>query len=249
MKNRNWFWGLIFLLSGVVVVASQLVSFGQIGIWTIIAAVLLGAVFINSLIRLSFFGMLMSAALFYTLFQEPFGWVAISPWLLILAAVLMSSGLSMLFHRKPQWVYGWGQSHHGGYGNWQGYQPQGGNVEMLQEGNEDDNHPYIKVSFGEASKYLHSTCLQDGQFYASFGTLEVYFDQAILSPEGATVYLDCSFGGIRLYVPRHWKVKEQLSSSLGGVNFDSKQSTADENSPVLTVTGKVSLGGIDIYYV
>ena len=249
MKNRNWFWGLIFVLSGVVVVASQLVSFGQIGVWTIIAAVLLGAVFINSLIRLSFFGMLMSAALFYILFQEPLGWVAISPWLLILAAALISSGLSMLFHRKPKWVTGWKQGHYSSYTGWRGEQIQGGSFEELQEGNEDDNHPYTKVSFGEASKYLHSTCLQDGQFYASFGALEVYLDQATLSPEGATIYLDCSFGAIRLYVPRSWKVQEQLSSYLAGVSFDSSHSTADENSPVLTVKGKVSLGEIDICYV
>jgi hypothetical protein len=55
MKNKNWFWGILFLLAAVFVIASQFNFFMEIGVLSIIAAVLLAAILVDSLIRLHFF--------------------------------------------------------------------------------------------------------------------------------------------------------------------------------------------------
>jgi hypothetical protein len=79
--------------------------------------------------------------------------------------------------------------------------------------------------------------------------LEVYFDQATLSPNGAEVYCNCKFGAIELIVPRTWRVVDKLNCTLGGVDNKHRHSSPAEDAPRLTVLGDVSLGGIEIKYV
>jgi hypothetical protein len=79
--------------------------------------------------------------------------------------------------------------------------------------------------------------------------LEVYFDQATLDPNGAEIYLDCSFGAIKLYIPKHWQVIDSIHASLGGVENNTRLAKPAENAPKLTLTGNVSLGGIEIQYI
>ncbi|MEQ8155554.1 MAG: hypothetical protein ABRQ25_11825 [Clostridiaceae bacterium] len=234
MKNRNWFWGFFFLLSAIFVIASQPGAFGHVGFLSILATVLLAALFIESLIKLNFFGTFIPLAFLYIIYWEPLDLVYISPWLLIFAAILASIGFSILFGRHPEKPIHF----------------HGGN-DCFKKSNEstDDNNPYAKVKFGASSKYLHSDCLKSGQFTVSFGALEVFFDQAQLSSEGAEIFIDCSFGAVKLYVPRHWRVKDNIQASLGGMDNNSRSSQASENSPVLTITGSVQFGGIEIHYV
>ena len=105
------------------------------------------------------------------------------------------------------------------------------------------------MRFGGSTKYLHATALKTGQFYASFGGLEVYFDQAQLDPAGAEIYVDCSFGSIELYVPRSWKVKSSVRASFGAVDIHERHSSAAADAPVLLLTGNVSFGAVEIKYV
>ncbi|SHH61372.1 hypothetical protein SAMN02745823_00479 [Sporobacter termitidis DSM 10068] len=235
MKHRhnNWFWGVFFVLAAVFVVASQVTSFTQIGFWSILAAVLLAAVFIQSLIHLNYFGVFLSLALGYVIFQIPLRLFFISPWLLILAAVLLSIGFYSLFHRRPKYA-GCRRRDNDNYRT----------VEEI-----DDNNPYVKVTFGSSSKYLHGDSLKTGQFYCSFGALEVYFDQVHLDPDGAEIFIDCSFGAVTLFVPKTWRVVDRLHSNLGSVKDESSRSAAADGAPVLTLTGNISLGAVELQYV
>ncbi|HAN20874.1 MAG: hypothetical protein A2Y15_04670 [Clostridiales bacterium GWF2_36_10] len=234
MKNKNWFWGFFFLLAAVFVVASQTDSFGEIGFLSIIATILLVSLFIHSLIKLNFFGVFLPLAFLYMIYWQPLDLIEISNWVLILTSILISISFSILFNVHPKKVEHW---HCGNK-----------NFNQTTE-NIDDNNPQTKVSFGASSKYLHADCLKSGQFTVSFGALEVFFDQAQLSPDGAEIFLDCSFGSITLYVPKHWKVKESINASLGGVENNMRHSQPTENAPVLTLKGNVRLGGIEIKYI
>ncbi|MEL4106115.1 hypothetical protein AAFA46_04635 [Oscillospiraceae bacterium WX1] len=236
MKHNNWFWGVFFVLAAVFVVASQILSFTQIGFLTILATVLLAAVFIQSLIKLNFFGIFLSLALAYLIYMHPFALPLISPWLLILAAVLVSIGLHIIFRRQPKPPCCTSYAHHG--------EERYHTIEDI-----DDNNPSVKVSFGASSKYLHADALKTGQFSVSFGALDVYFDQVQLAAEGAQLFLDCSFGAIKLYFPKTWRIVDSLSASLGGVSNDTRFSKPASGAPTVTLTGNVSLGGVEIYYV
>lgn len=234
MKNRNWFWGYFFLLSAVFVIASQIGSFGQIGFISILATVLLTALIIHSAADRNYFGIFVPLAFLYMIYRQPLHLIEISLWLLILAAVFASMGFSFLFRSHPKSKMYWHDD----------FEHAHQTVENI-----DDNNPYAKVSFGASSKYLHGDCLKSGQFFVSFGALELFFDQAQLSPDGAELFLDCSFGAIKLFVPRHWRVIDSLHASLGGVDNDIRLSQPAENAPQLTLTGNVQLGGVEIHYI
>ncbi|MDL2325416.1 hypothetical protein LJC61_09860 [Ruminococcaceae bacterium OttesenSCG-928-A16] len=250
MKNKgNWFWGIFLILAGVLVLAAQFTPFGQIGLWTIAATILLVGILVKSIVSLEFVGILVPLGLLYSLYQKTFGWPHVSMWVLVAATLLTGLGLSMLFKRRPK-QYNYNYSYNS---NEIGSAPPngsyGGNTKMQTEENSDDNHPYAKVSFGSASKYLHSDCLESGQFYSSFGALEVYFDQARLSPNGADIYLDCNLGAIKLYVPRGWHVQENIAATIGGVDNKRYDNTVQPGAPVLRLNGNITLGGIEIQYV
>ena len=232
-KYNNWFWGVFFVLAAVFVVASQIVNFTQIGFWSILATVGLAAVFIQSLVHLNYFGVFLSLALAYMIYQNPLGLYFISPWLLLLAAVLLSIGFHTIFHHRPKRVHSCG-----------GDCDRNRTFEDI-----DDNNPYVKVSFGSSSKYLHGDSLKTGQFYCNFGSLEVYFDQVTLDPDGAEIFLDCHCGAITLFLPRTWRIVDRLNSSLGSVKDEQRRSAPAEDAPFLTLTGNISLGAIEIKYV
>lgn len=244
MRTRNIFWGVLLVLAAVLIIASQLGSFVTIGVWSVLAAVLLAAALVQSLVRRNFVGAALSAALLYVIFQRPLNLFYISPWLLILAAVLLGAGLGMLFRKRPRAYSAYNASAYAGGAGGEGRHPA-----TLTEEGDDDNHPVLRTSFGSASKYLHADRFEYGQFYASFGTLEVFFDQVTLAPGGAEVFVECSFGSIKLYVPRHWRVEASANASLGDILNDTRYAQTDENSPVLALNGNVSLASVEVQYI
>jgi len=234
MKNKNWFWGFFFLLAAVFVIASQTELFGEIGYFSILITILLMALIIHSIFKLEFFGIFVPIAFLYSIYWEPLGLMDISWLILIMSSVLTSIGFSILFRKNPI-------NKSKSFGGSQHFSQSSESI--------DDNNPYTKVSFGASSKYLHSDCLKSGQFIVSFGALEVFFDQAKLSPDGAEIFLDCSFGAIKLYIPKTWRVLDSLQATLGGVENKNQSGIPDENAPCLTLSGNVQLGGIEIQYI
>lgn len=234
MRNKNWFWGFFFLFSAVFIIASQTGSFGKIEVMSLLATVFLAAIVIHSVIRLNYFGIFIPAAFLYMIYSAPLSWVVISPWILILASILISIGFSLIFnkHSKKAWC-----SHHGS------------DHFSHNKENIDDNNPYTKVSLSSSSKYLHSDCLKSGNFKCSLGELELYFDQVQLSPEGAEIHLDCSLGSIILYVPKSWNVETKINITLGDVLDKKVNVNTSEGAPKLTLTGRVSLGSIEVKHI
>lgn len=246
MKFRNWFWGLFFLVAAVFVVASQTGAFGQLGIWSVGATVVLIAIMIESMIHLNFFGVLLPLAFLYMIYQVPLGLMEVSIWLLFLAAIFASIGLHLIFRphmkrwekRCERWESRCERRLDHGHGDFS----------RVSE-SVDDNNPFVKSSFSSSGKYLHADSLKSGQFFVSFGELEVYFDQAKLDPTGAEVYVDCSFGSLKLFIPRDWNVIDKVSASLGGVDDDKRYNKPTENAPTLTLTGNVSFGSLEVHYI
>ena len=239
MKHRNWFWGIFFLVAAVFVLACQTGAFVKVGFWSIGATVLLAAVFIGSLMDLNFFGMLVPLALLYGIYQVPLRLTVVSVWLLLLTAVLASMGLSMIFHTHHH--HHWEDwDHHGHCRDWD----SGASVERME-----GNDIFVRTSFSEACKYLHSNSLKSAHLVSSFGKLSVYFDQVLLSPEGAEASLDVSFGSMSLYLPREWRVEDRIHTGAGTVNSDHRRADPEAGAPLLILTGNVSFGSLEIHYV
>lgn len=66
-------------------------------------------------------------------------------------------------------------------------------------------------------------------------------------PEGETyIDVDCTFGGIEIYVPSEWKVVFQCNSCLGGCEDKRFGGGIIDQSRVLIIRGSVTFGGIEI---
>ena len=242
MKNNtrfsNWIWGMFMLLAATFVLANQFGGFVEIGIGSVIAAALALAFLVQCITQLSVAPIPIPLAVLYIIFQKPLGFPAVHFWTLLLAALFATIGLSILLPWKHK-----GGSRHTCHGHGNHHPP------MRTEGGHNENNPSVNVSFGSVSRYLHSDCLETVQLYCNCGALEIFFDKAQLSPNGAEVNINCSLGGISMFVPKHWHVIDQLNCTLGGVDIDNRFAAPAENAPQLTLTGSVLLGGIEIRFV
>lgn len=81
----------------------------------------------------------------------------------------------------------------------------------------------------------------------SFGSIEVYFNDAVLVNNTARIHVESSFGGVELYVPKDWKVMMNVDTSFGGADEAGHCNTNGEN--ILYVEGEVSFGGLEINYI
>jgi len=234
---KFWFsrliWGTFLLLAAVFVLVNQLNGFVNIGVGSVIAAILSIAIIVQCIAHLRFAPLPIPLAVLYAIFQTPLGLPIIQTWALIMVSILTSLGLAILFPRKSNRIK-FKYMHEGKPGK-----------HTRPENGDNNNNPCVSVNFGAVSRRLHAQSLETARLQCNFGAMEVFFDQVKLSPNGAEIALDCSFGAIQLFVPKHWRVIDKLNCTLGGVEVN-KHFAAAENAPVLTLIGSVSLGGVEV---
>ena len=235
MKIKKWFWGLFFILSGglFLVNASDMFS-TSIHIWNLLLTIFLMAIVVGSIIHFSWFGILVPISIMGVIFAQELGITAITPWPLIITAVLFSIGLETIFSSKNKFIKLGIFHDHNDFD------------EVIDE--EDNEEVKYSVSFGSGVKYVNSKNFKKGYFSCRFGALSVYFDNAIPNKDGAEIYLDVSFGGVELYIPKEWHVESTASVMLGGID-ETRKRHADPGAPKVTIKGNVSLAGIDIIYI
>ena len=242
MKFRfsNFLWGVFLLLAAAFVLTNKYISFAGIGIGRIVIAVIALAFIIQCLTRLHIAPLVIPIAVLYFIFKEPligFGLPDIQTWKVIAAAALAFIGLNILLPRGRR------SCNHSNDSCGSKDQQR----EIPTESN-NDNNPYINVNFSAVSRSLTADSLETVRLSCNFGALEVFFNQAELSPNGANAFINCSFGGIQLFIPRHWQVIDNMSCTLAGVDIKSFAAPA-ENAPRLTLNGSVSLGGVEVKFI
>jgi len=236
-RFSNFFWGIVLLLAAAFVLTRNFVGFADIGVGSIIIAVLALAFIVQCLARFHIAPIVIPIAVLYFVFGARLGLPVIQTWKLITAAALAFIGLNFLI---PQGRRSCNRCND--FGGSKGQQ-----VKIPAEGT-NDNNPYINVNFSAVSRSLTADSLETVRLSCNFGSMEIFFNQVQLGPNGAEVYITCSFGGIQLFVPRHWQVVDKMNCSLAGVDIKSFAAPA-ENAPRLTLNGSVSLGGVEVKYI
>ena len=250
-------WGIFLLVIAALVLINHFGGFVELGVWSVLGAALALAVIVSAIANLSFGGLPFPLALLYYIFQIPLGLPIIGFWTLLIVALISSIGLTILLPKKT-WSTTFGafsniSSNH--FDDWEDDSeddPTPCTTENVEEAVGDDrlknkeNNPRIGVTLGEASRYLHATALKTAAFRCRFGSLAVYFDQATLHPNGAEAFVECSFGSVELYVPRHWRIINKTNCSFGATEIDNGREVVS-TSPALTVSGNVSFGALEIF--
>jgi hypothetical protein len=267
-----WGWGIFLLLVAALVLSNQLGGFVELGVWSIIVSALALLFLVQCIVHMSFAPLPIPLAALYYIFQTPINDMfqinlpEIAFWPLALVSVLVTVGLFMLIpkrrFRKKNGVkilFGNGDSEKSSRiidevgqvvdeaGQVVGEVKEALEDEFKVKESGDDNNPRISVQFGGVSRYLHADSLETADLDCSFGSLEVYFDHVKLCPKGAEAFISCKFGAIELYVPSHWRVLDNMSASLGGVDIKGRRDTPDENAPQLKITGNVSFGAVEVH--
>ncbi len=239
--KKNYFWGVFLVLAGAYLVVSQMGYLPKVSVFTLIFTIVCLAALIASIPHLSFGGILFPLAFIGIMYDEQLGITAITPWTVLLAALLGTIGLHLLFGRFRKKHCFWHTKMHmfGGKDkeNW----------DRADSGNLEGEQVYIRVSFGSVIRYITSEDLKIINISASFGAAKIYLDNAQILSGNATVNIDSSFAGVELYVPHNWQVINHMSSSFGAV--DEKNKHTGELTATLTLEGNNSFGGITIIYV
>jgi hypothetical protein len=187
MKRERIFWGVLFVLMGIVLVISKLGYFPGVNVFSLLLTAFLVAVIVKSLFHLNFAGILFPIAFICIIYDKQLGITSITPWTVLIAALLGSIGLSMIFHKHVKWIKN--------KCNNDDYKFEKINIE-------DESHVVFKSSFGASAKYINTDKFEQADFECSFGAMKVYFDNAIMSNNNAVVRINASFSGIELYITK-----------------------------------------------
>jgi len=242
MKKHSIFWGIILLGSGVLLLLNALGIGTGFGLVPLVGSLLLLAVSVFSFSDLNFvFGLLPLAGIAY-IWRKELGQPDMNIWLLLGSAVLLGIGLSVIFWKAKKNR----EKSHCGHEEWFEDHKDWKSAETITSTDESEV-VNINSSFGEQIRYIRSANLKRVNITTNFASAKVYFDQCQVSPEGASIYVDCSFAGVFLYVPRTWNIDNQAHSSFGSVEGASV--SAASGLTTVTLQGNVHFGSVKIIYI
>lgn len=237
--KKNYFWGVFLVLAGAYLVVSQMGYLPKVGAFTLVFTIVCIAALVQGVLHISFGSILFPLAFIGILYDKQLGITAITPWTILVAALLGTIGLNLIFGRflKKHKYHCYSTSGHGKWNHGKKEESQSVDGENID----------VEVSFGSVIRYVTSTDLHYASIEVSFGSVVVYFDNAQVPTGNVTVNINSSFAGVELYVPASWQVINHMNSSFGAVDEKNKRST--ELSATLTLEGSNTFGGVSIYYV
>lgn len=222
-------WGLFFLASAGILLADGMGCFPEgLNAVKLILVTFFGIVFIESVLKLHYFGIFMPLALTGVVLDTELGLEAISPWPLIVAGILLTIGCYILF---------------GKFANFEHKEERKFEEETIEG---EESVVNINASFGAVTKYVNTKKLKKINVNLKFGAAKLYLDKAEIDGDNATLDINTSFSGVDVYIPRTWKVVNKTYAKLGAV--EENRNTNDEINKTLTITGDVHFSGIKIIY-
>lgn len=237
MKNSNIFWGIVLIAGAILMLLNSFgisLGFGGFKLWF---GVIMAAVLVNSIISIRLEGICFSAAFLIIIFAKELGVQPVNWLQILLVALFMSVGLNLIFGNKIRKIRREKRKDYGG---------MGGYGQVIND--KDYDHVEVGVRCGSVVKYVDCDNFVSGDLSVSFGELVVYFDNAMIQNASAVIQAEVSFGALKLYIPKEWKVENNITNSFAGVDERGK-SQWTEGGKILYLKGNVSFGAVEIYYI
>lgn len=238
-KGRNIFWGVLLILAAAYLVVSQLGLLPEVSVMKVLMTMFCIALIIDGIRYLNFYQILFPIAFIGCIYDKVLGITRITPWTLLTAALLGSIGLTMLFGKKK---------HHYNV-QWEGYNGTSGVNGNTGKSSEQCNEEQVccENNFGSAIRYVNSDNFKNAHLENNFGSMSIYFDNAIIQDGSAYVNVENNFGETNLYIPKEWKVQNNLDRAFGGVH--EKGRYEGTSNTILYINGSANFGVINIHYV
>jgi len=243
MKNHSIFWGILVFGGGILLLLNALGIGTAFSLVPMLGSLLLLAISVVSFARLNFVTGLLPLPIIAYLWRNQLGIQDMKLWMLLLAALLLGIGLSTIFWRARKNRMKNCFHHHGDDDDWSSEKWESGDTITSTD---DSENVSVDSTFGEHVKYVRSTNLKKVKIDSNFSSVKVYFDQCQASPEGTTIFVDCNFSGIFLYIPRTWSINNQTHVFAGSV--EGASNTPGDYTQV-SLVGDVNFGSVKIIYV
>ena len=149
--------------------------------------------------------------------------------ILVLAAILLSVGFSMLFGNvKKKRIR----------------RKVSAQINSSAKYEYSDNK--TKCSLGSSAVYIDCETLSPRFIENNLGACSVYFENTEKYAGDGSIHVENNLGSMTIHVPAAWSVVNMIESSLGNVHAPKCEKT---DAPVLTVYGENNLGSVSIKFV
>lgn len=228
MKKTDVVGGSVLILLAVYLILNKLGMLPDVQWFRLLVTVFMGLIAIKNIPKLNFFGIIMPLCIIGCMYDEQLGIEAITPWTLLASGFFLSIGLGMIFKRNRP------------------YRISVHSEESVENG-QDGRKIYLDNSFNTVSKYVNADAFSEAYMENSFGSANVYFNNAIMANGNAKVVLDNSFGEMNIYFPKTWRMELTRDASFGDIKVHGEQN-ADMDAPYIRVDADCSFGCINIYF-
>ena len=103
-----------------------------------------------------------------------------------------------------------------------------------------------EVAFGSGTFYKQEQELVEDQVEVGFGNAKIYYDNAEILGDSATLKVEVGFGNAVIYVPQHWRVDLKVETFCGVAKADTPLAPT---SKTLIIRGDVAFGKLGVVYV
>ena len=210
------FWGVGLIAAAVFLVIDQLhlLPF-TIGFWAIFWTVVFVASLITSVINRNLYGAIFSIAFLVIVYAKPLHISALSPWTILLVAILVSAGISLIFRNsfKPTIIIN-GKKVNANWSDLINKNFKADNVITDNSFGVDSDNVVISGKMTEASRYIHSQNLKTVTIDSSMGDVSVYLDDAKAAGDEVIMNVNTSMCDVNVYIPSDWQVEIKVTIKI-----------------------------------
>lgn len=180
----------------------------------------------------------------------------LSLWSLFLISTILGFGLELIFGKKKRskkytYTSSTNTNQHNHFdAEYKTTYVDDEHFESTTENIDNEEYVFIDAKLGDHTRYIYSTNLKEVNINTKLGQTNVYFQERTLNND-LNVYVSCKMAEVNIYVPREWRIKDNVSVTLADFNYGYRSSDDASNLSDYTVylTGNITLGNINIHYV
>lgn len=127
-----------------------------------------------------------------------------------------------------------------------GYSHSGETPEAISNSTVTDGYIEVENKFGSVRQIVLEPVFKGASIRNTFGGVVLDLRRTTLADPQTFIDIDCTFGGIEIYLPSTWDLQPRLVALIGGSDDKrsiSRQETDTEH--VLVVRGNITFGGIE----
>ncbi|MBD5467756.1 MAG: hypothetical protein HDR21_06350 [Lachnospiraceae bacterium] len=268
-RYAKLFWGLLLILMGIFLVISKMGLVTGISVWSVFFTIIFAAMLIRGLIKRNFFSIFFPIAFLCIIYDDQLGITALTPWTVLLAALLLSIGMEMLFNNSRNCYVKFFHNDdidrtsrdNSDKGVHVGINLEIDDDNEKEESDEEASHTgwgaeesstygekvFQSNNFSNISKYINPETFEKGVFTNSFGSMNVFFENVPTQKKEGYVNVSNSFGEINIYVPSSWLVNMMIEDTFGSKS-SVKGRPDGSRTFLLHVNGDNSFGEVHIIY-